>query len=151
MPDNSPFSFGFAFTYRATGRPVKSRRRQIQALYRFFESEGEEELPSIHLVARWRNPADKSERSREWKTSDDPEQTLGEFYATTHGISGPLGASGFETQVNREYEAYSRAGAVSRKAGRSKGSARAVPGKAGKVQRARLGKKAKIKKRGKRK
>lgn len=94
MPANSHIQFGFAFINPKTGKQVKNPLRQAQAIMRFAESEGREELPSVHLIARWRNPDDKHDRSRQWKTTDDPGQTLEDFYATLEEGRGLLSAVG---------------------------------------------------------
>lgn len=121
MPDNSRVQFGFQFINPKTGGAVTNRAQQIRAMKKFFDSGGTEQLKTVKVVARWRNPEDSGTRAQMWKTTEDPGQTLDEFYDTFHGSTGPLAAA--EVIVEREYASLARSSSVSgkKKTSRPKG------------------------------
>lgn len=102
MPDKSRVILGFAFL-TPTGRPVRSHDKKVRALWRFFRSEGtENDVEGVHVIARWANPDDRSERSRRFKTTDEVNQSLEDFYET---MSGPLFGL-VEPKARRDYDEY---------------------------------------------
>jgi hypothetical protein len=55
-----------------------------QKALEYFDEHGEE-MDGVHMIGRWRNPDDPNPRHANWKTSDDEDQSLEDFFATIHG------------------------------------------------------------------
>jgi hypothetical protein len=104
--------YGFAFD-----PPNASKRQQIEVLKAFFDSQGEIDFlyfgkKRVRLIARWRNPDNKNPLHANWKTTDDPGQSVEDFYTTLHGERGALAKAA--ARVEREYAQLSRTSPIPR-------------------------------------
>lgn len=48
------------------------------------------EIDGVHVIAAWRNPDNRNPYHANWKTSDDPGQSLEGVFRTLHGARGAL-------------------------------------------------------------
>lgn len=55
-----------------------------------------DEIDGVRIVARWRNPNNKTAEHANWKSTEDPGQSLSDFYKTMHGGRGALQRSLFD-------------------------------------------------------
>ena len=49
-------------------------------------------IDGVKITARWRNPDNKNIRHANWKSTDDPGQSLADFFQTLHKGRGALRA-----------------------------------------------------------
>jgi len=61
-----------------------------KAVKQFFKTG--ESIDGVKITARWRNPDNKNARHANWKTTDDPGQSLEDFFQTLHKGRGALRA-----------------------------------------------------------
>lgn len=73
--------------------PTEQKAATVRALHAWFASDGAMDADGfrgVHLIGNWRNPDHYNIDHAEWKTSDDHNQSLNEFFHTFHGKSGAL-------------------------------------------------------------
>ncbi len=62
--------------------PKKAAGLMRAAKEYFLEDGDPDAIPGIHVVGLWRNPDNKNALHRQWKTSDDPDQSVSGFIKT---------------------------------------------------------------------
>ena len=62
---------------------------RAEAMREFLET-GQASVRGVKIVARWRNPDRKNRHKARWKTTEDADQSLYEFWNTLHGNRGAL-------------------------------------------------------------
>jgi hypothetical protein len=71
--------------------PEARERARDKAMRQFLRT-GRQTVPGVKLVARWRNPDNRNWRHANWKTTEQPGQSLYDFWGTLHGQRGALHA-----------------------------------------------------------
>lgn len=66
-----------------------AERARVKAMRQFLRT-GEVTVRGVKIVARWRNPDNRNWRHKNWKTTEDSDQSLEEFWETMHGSRGAL-------------------------------------------------------------
>lgn len=104
----------------------KAQKRAVTiAIHYFFQTQGKNsDKDGVHLIGNWINPdAPYWARRADWQNSDQPGQSLEDFYRTFHGEQGALRAM-YET--NLKEIALLGAGPISDKAKKSKTRRRVI-------------------------
>lgn len=70
---------------------VPAKHKDLQAAIsrareHFFETG--KSIPGVKIVGRWRNPDNKNPLHADWKSTEDPGQSLKAFHKTLHGVRG---------------------------------------------------------------
>lgn len=73
--------------YRSEATAESARVRAIQHFLRTGRT-----IAGVSIVARWRNPDNGKAVHRAWKNTNDPGQSLEDFWETLHGAAGALRA-----------------------------------------------------------
>jgi hypothetical protein len=115
----------------------------IQARHLFFTSGGREQFEGVHVIGWWRNPDRRNEIMARWKNTDEPGQSIEDFYSTLHGSRGALHQ--LAAIDEREYAAWTRKN-KERKKTKAKRTRKTVSRKSRKIRRDSLGRFAKAKK-----
>lgn len=70
---------------------ASAERARVRAMREFLRTGGAT-VRGVKIVARWRNPDNRNWRHKNWKTTEDPGESLQEFWETLHGSRGALRA-----------------------------------------------------------
>jgi hypothetical protein len=71
--------------YKTDASAELARVRAIRAFLRTGKS-----IRGVKIVGRWRNPHNRNPRHANWKTTEQPGESLYEFWNTLHGARGAL-------------------------------------------------------------
>lgn len=63
-----------------------------------------ESIDGVHIIAKWRNPRNRNPIHANWKTTEDPGQSLQDFWTTLHGARGALRKLGSVDDFREEIE-----------------------------------------------
>lgn len=66
-----------------------AERARVRAMREFLRI-GAVTVRGVKIVGRWRNPDNRQWKHRNWKTTEDADQSLEEFWETLHGSRGAL-------------------------------------------------------------
>lgn len=79
-----------AYVNRRIYKSQESADRAHARAMREFLRTGRVTVRGVKVVGRWRNPDNRQWRHRNWKTTEDADQSLEEFWETLHGSRGAL-------------------------------------------------------------
>jgi len=74
-------------TWMVDNKIHKDARKAVQAARAHFLNTGES-IPGVKIIIAWRNPDNRNPLHANWKTSDDPDQSLHEAWTTLHKAKG---------------------------------------------------------------
>jgi hypothetical protein len=82
------------FSYRVSRRvypdPIAAKAAIEIAREEFLETGDPDAIKGIHVTGLWRNPDNNNPRHRQWKTSDDPDQSPSGFIKTIMERTGRI-------------------------------------------------------------
>lgn len=107
MSERLVYKLDFVIDRNKFDTEKKRKAAMIQARHLFFTSGGLEKFEGVHVVGWWRNPDRRNEIMARWKNTDEPGQSIEDFYSTLHGSRGALHQ--LAEIDEREYVAWTRA------------------------------------------